>query len=325
MDKVTKCPAYNVGLFLVELPEKTWNGLDLATKEGLVAKCTLLHEYIHFIQDTATYYGMLYRNGRYNNATDGVMAPEVVGANIAETEGVNATVALEKGRMMFGDLVAGSVLLKENMAVAAQEYAFEGCGSVNIPKSDNYTAITRYVWRELPALCCRYLLTFSLYDMALCTEDPVVALLHLIDYFKTTNIDRKVRYYAEEELIGWLYDEGEACLEQKGMVDYAKIRGEVKLGNMMGRSIEDSLCTLPFEGGQVADHQQKNRLCSYFIQKSCMNLALRVNRPTVIARSLVEFKKSLDMEVLYPRFGQPYMLCIDENGNVNTNIGVIVK
>lgn len=71
--------------------------------------------------------------------------------------------------------------------------------------------------------------------------------------------------------------------------------------------------TLPCEDGVVKDHTNKHRLFSYFKQKVMSNITLRVNRPTIIIRSLMDFKltQDKDMKVFYKRFGQPYMLSVD--------------
>ena len=145
-------PSYKVGLFLVELPCGTWQALEKDSDESIKAECTLLHEYIHYIQDTATYYGVLYRNATYLKESIGAAASEIVGANIVETEGIQSEVTVVDGKLLFGNLVAGTKLMKENMAVVAQHYAFDDVCTVVIPTNNNYSAITHYIWREVPCL-----------------------------------------------------------------------------------------------------------------------------------------------------------------------------
>ena len=313
-------PSYKVGLFLVELPCDTWQALEKDSDESIKAECTLLHEYIHYIQDTATYYGVLYRNATYMNESTGAAASEIVGANIVETEGMQSDVTVADGKLMYGNHVAGTKLMKENMAVVAQHYAFDDVCTVVIPTNNNYSAITHYIWREVPCLRYCYLLTFSLYDMALCSEHPVDALLQLIGFFQKSCISRKSRYYEEEELVGWLYDKGEEFLEASGLLDYSTIKNANKIDGDISRILDDSMATLPCECGKVENHQRKFKLFSYFKQKVRANLALRINRPTIITRTLIELKQRKDMEVFYKTFGMPYMLNIDENGEVHTNV-----
>lgn len=318
-------PSYKVGLFLVELPCSTWLALQNNSEERINAECTLLHEYIHYIQDTATYYGVLYRNATYRKETIGVAAPEIAGANIVETEGMQSEVIVTEGKLMYGNFVAGSKLMKENMAVVAQHYVFDNVCAVVIPTNNNYTAITHYIWKEIPCFRNCYLLTFSLYDMALCSEHPVDTLLQLIGFFQKSSIPRKSRYYQEEELVGWLYDKGEEFLEASGLLDYSIIKNENKIGGDISSILDGSMATLPCECGKVENHQRKFTLFSYFKQKVRVNLALRINKPTIITRTLIELKQRKDMEVFYKTFGMPYMLNIDENGEVHTNVDLIFK
>ncbi len=318
-------PSYKVGLFLVELPCSTWLALQNNSEERINAECTLLHEYIHYIQDTATYYGVLYRNATYRKEIIGVAAPEIVGANIIETERMQLEVTVADGKLMYGNLVAGAKLMKENMAVVAQHYAFDNVCAVVIPTNNNYTAITHYIWKEIPCLRYCYLLTFSLYDMALCSEHPVDALLQLIEFFQKSSIPRKSRYYQEEELVGWLYDKGEEFLEASGLLDYSTIKNENKIGDDISSILDGSMATLPCECGKVENNQRKFTLFSYFKQKVRVNLALRINKPTIITRTLIELKQRKDMEVFYKTFGMPYMLNIDENGEVHTNVDFFLK
>ena len=305
---------------MVELPCSTWLALQNNSEERINAECTLLHEYIHYIQDTATYYGVLYRNATYRKETIGVAAPEIAGANIVETEGMQSEVIVTDGKLMYGNFVAGSKLMKENMAVVAQHYVFDNVCAVVIPTNNNYTAITHYIWKEIPCFRYCYLLTFSLYDMALCSEHPVDALLQLIGFFQKSCISRKSRYYEEEELVGWLYDKGEEFLEASGLLDYSIIKNENKIGGDISSILDGSMATLPCECGKVENHQRKFTLFSYFKQNVRANLALRINRPTIITRTLIELKQRKDMEVFYKTFGMPYMLNIDENGEVHTNV-----
>jgi len=202
----TKYPSYNVGFFLNELPISVWKSLYNGVGEILSAKCTLLHEYIHYLQDTATYHGSLYRIGKYNQSVTGVMAADVMGATIIDIEGKQDVVSEVKGKLMFGKFTVGSLLIKENMAVTAQNYAFGDIGVSNIPISCNYNAVTKYIWRKLKPLTSCYLLTFALYEMALTTENPSVALQELIGCLLGSDILRKVRYYTEEELVGMIYE-----------------------------------------------------------------------------------------------------------------------
>ena len=310
---------------MVELPCSTWLALQNNSEERINAECTLLHEYIHYIQDTATYYGVLYRNATYRKETIGVAAPEIAGANIVETEGMQSEVIVTDGKLMYGNFVAGSKLMKENMAVVAQHYVFDNVCAVVIPTNNNYTAITHYIWKEIPCFRYCYLLTFSLYDMALCSEHPVDTLLQLIGFFQKSSIPRKSRYYQEEELVGWLYDKGEEFLEASGLLDYSIIENENKIGGDISSILDGSMATLPCECGKVENHQRKFTLFSYFKQKVRVNLALRINKPTIITRTLIELKQRKDMEVFYKTFGMPYMLNIDENGEVHTNVDLFLN
>ena len=229
------------------------------------------------------------------------------------------------GKLMYGNHVAGAKLMKENMAVVAQHYAFDDVCTVVIPTNNNYSAITHYIWREVPCLRYCYLLTFSLYDMALCSEHPVDALLQLIGFFQKSCISRKSRYYEEEELVGWLYDKGEEFLEASGLLDYSTIKNANKIDGDISRILDGSMATLPCECGKVENHQRKFKLFSYFKQNVRTNLALRINRPTIITRTLIELKQRKDMKVFYKIFGMPYMLNIDEHGEVHTNVDLIFK
>ena len=244
----TKYPSYNVGFFLNELPISVWKSLYNGVGEILFAKCTLLHEYIHYLQDTATYHGSLYRIGKYNQSATGVMDADVMGATIVDAEGKQDVVSVVNGKLMFGGLTVGSLLIKENMAVTAQNYAFGDIGVSNVPTSDNYNAVTRYIWRELKPLTSRYLLTFALYEMALTTENPSVALQELVGCLRGAAFLRKVRYYTEEELVGMIFEEGETYLESKGLLDYDQIREVSALNRETFDVLEGSMETLPCEG-----------------------------------------------------------------------------
>ena len=133
------------------------------------------------------------------------------------------------------------------------------------------------------------------------------------------------RYYEEEELVGWLYDKGEEFLEASGLLDYSTIKNANKIDGDISRILDGSMATLPCECGKVENHQRKFKLFSYFKQNVRTNLALRINRPTIITRTLIELKQRKDMKVFYKIFGMPYMLNIDEHGEVHTNVDLIFK
>ena len=59
--------SYGTGEFTIHLKSSDWCAYHEPQNATINAKSSLLHEYIHYLQDTATYYGTIYRKQIYED------------------------------------------------------------------------------------------------------------------------------------------------------------------------------------------------------------------------------------------------------------------
>lgn len=96
--------------FRLELEPKYWSdsyGIQGTDKEKLSA---LLHEYIHYLQDTCTYYGALYRKESY----DGTVNNEIKGNSPDDIlDEIPNAISDSTGYVTYGNCCVGSSFMSK--------------------------------------------------------------------------------------------------------------------------------------------------------------------------------------------------------------------
>ena len=129
--------SYSPGAFTIELNDECYPIAHDMGFQDEKAQSGLLHEYIHYLQDTVTYYGAKYRTELYSKNVNMTVA----GGNgnsllsLPELAGMKTITIDDNGRPTFeGDLI-GATAIKENMARQAEFYVY------GIPEFNNSTAV----------------------------------------------------------------------------------------------------------------------------------------------------------------------------------------
>lgn len=157
----------NLG-FRLELDKNNWSSSFGIREDNADTLSALLHEYIHYLQDTCTYYGALYRREAYDKNIN----REIQGATPDEVcEVIPEVICDSTGYVTYGHCRIGSLLIKESMATVAQRYAFQRKVN-NIQIGDDYNIATNYILGKIPCLGNHELLLFALMDILLMAEDP---------------------------------------------------------------------------------------------------------------------------------------------------------
>lgn len=307
----------NIG-FRLELEPKNWSqsfGICEGNTEALSA---LFHEYIHYLQDTCTYYGALYRRESY----DGTVNKFVKGCSPDDIlREIPNKISDSTGYVTYGTCRVGSLLIKESMATMAQMYAFqESVG--NIQKCVDYNIASNYIVDNIPSMRSHKLLLFATMDILLMTEDPGRNLVILTSELKHRQIENFLQKDCDEKLLPDWYD---LCENQilAGIVCYDKVKNLDLEGEYWIRNtIKGTRGILMSEDTRLADVQDLFcKVVERLRENFCNNIQKRrMDDHAIVPRILAAFARGFCMNDFYNVFGFPIIVCSDIEYNPSTNI-----
>lgn len=242
----------------------------------------LLHEYIHFLQDTCTYFGVKLREDLYNNKEE-VNTHLIQGCDIkclGSFYGINSKEKylpkIAKGNgveiIRLGTSILGAKAIKENMAYVAQKYLYEDYNKHN----SEYAFISNFVEIECPFLKNNNLIQFALDDISLMTENPGKALIKMIEVFKVKKDEVVKLCYVDK--IKLFYDYCETILETNKLSQYNGIIDAV--GGVEGHLYS----YLPKEESNIDDIVH----CIVFFCKN--NYQQRLKKHSILSETLIDYK-----------------------------------
>ena len=308
--------------FFIELESKHWSltfGMNEADKNKVSA---LLHEYIHYLQDTTTYYGTMLRWYRFNPSSSSAGTPEIVGGSTDDIlNEMPAAFSVQNSVLYYGKVLVGSLLLKESMAVMAQRYVFGSNSSVrNIPLLVDYNFISTYISVEIPILEKKFLLQFAMCDTCLMSEHPGMSIVALTHYLKTVDL-KWIDSIGEEQCLDKFYELCEMCLA--GLLKYDSIsKNWLQEDHWLCEAYQGT-------GGIKIDATQKlhedkqlfSKVLTAIQSQYIGNLSNhRLRDHAILSRTLALFKAAADMNIFYQVFGQPIILCEDRSIPVPNNL-----
>lgn len=314
--------SYSPGEFTIHLKKADWTAYGDPQSASSDSKSALLHEYIHYIQDTASYYGTIYRKQIYENKKD----MDVIGANgdalidllcmgELSVEGMRPT--FDSGRNIC---ILGSLALKESMAQEAQRIVF-GERSIASSQSVYYRGITQIIDCYLPYAKDVTYLRFCIEDSCLMTDDPAKSLLQLLDSLVLQDIKALIEGLNEKEQIDILYKTIEGTLLELGLLRYDKIDTlGIDSQEFSYVNKEHMSCGLfNTEESFIAEHNRFMEVADIIDQKRIENLRRRKNEHSVVAQALRMFYESKEIHTLYNVFGMPMINSIDSEGQFISN------
>lgn len=308
--------------FFIELEPKHWSltfGVNEADKNKVSA---LLHEYIHYLQDTTTYYGAMSRWYRFNPSSSSAGTPEIIGGSTDDIlNEMPAAFSVHNSVLYYGKVLVGSLLLKESMAVMAQHYVYGANSSVrNIPTFVDYNLLTIYINEELPVLENKFLLQFAMCDTCLMSENPGLSFVALMHYLKTVDL-KWISTISETQCLNRFYELCELCLA--GLLKYDLI-------TKCWLQEDHWLCdAFRGTGGIKINATQKlhdnkqlfGKVLTAIQSQYIENLSNhRLRDHAKLCRALALFKDAPDMNIFYQVFGQPIILCEDRSIPVPNNL-----
>lgn len=309
----------NIG-FRLELEPKYWSdsfGIKETDKEKLSA---LLHEYIHYLQDTCTYYGALYRKESYDDTVNDTIKGSSPDDILYEMPNI---ISDSTGYVTYGNCRVGSLLIKESMATMAQMYAFQRCVG-NIPKCIDYNIATDYVVKINPCLRSHELLLFATMDILLMTDDPGYNLVVLTSELKNRHIDNLLKKDVDEKLLPDWYD---LCENQilAGLVCYDKVQNLNLEGDYWTQKTIIGTGHIEISKGVwlVNNKEIFCKVVERLRKNYCNNIKKRCNNDhAIVPRLLAAFARDFCMNDFYNMFGYPIIVCSDEQ--IRSNIKMFV-
>lgn len=311
--------SYNPDHFLIELTDG--KGYTDHINASIDAKSAYLHEYIHYLQDTATYYGAMLRSECILGNTN----KDVIGASVNELflPLCFGKLYIEDDRVYFEDtekLQLGSLALKESMAQEAQRYVF-GEKSVSSCSTVLYRGIKTIIDRALPSVSNFPLLRFVIEECCLMTTNPVSSLLTLITKLQNNDIAEILSENAEEPSAEMLHQKCETILENNSLLSYNTISAFDNAEISLQRNTLSKVASVLFTSQQdmVANfdrHQKAYKHIETFRQD---NLSKRIDDHFVIVRTLILYKQTLDITTWHSEFGFPMVRYVNNAGITEIN------
>lgn len=310
---------YNPDHFVIELSEGS--GHTDHTNASLDAKSAYLHEYMHYLQDTATFYGAMLRSERIWGKT----SKDVIGASADELflPLCFGKLYVEDDRVYFEEtekLQLGSLALKESMAQEAQRYLF-GEQSVRSCSTALYRGIKTVIDSALPSFSNYPLLRFVIEECCLTTTNPVSSLLTLITNLQNNDIAEILLENTEETLAEKLHHKCETILENNSLLSYNTISAFDNAEIFLQRNTLSKVASVLFTSQQdmVANldrHQKAYKHIETFRQD---NLSKRIDDHFVIVRTLILYKQTHDITTWHSEFGFPMVRYVNNAGNTEIN------
>lgn len=302
--------SYGIGCFNIELTERTWQAYVNPDGCSDKIKSELLHEYMHYLQDTATYFGTVYRRQVLSNEID----HDIKGgdADVLFMWPSMCDYSIANGKPVVLDprngnpIILGSLALKESMAQEAQRYVF-GDAVTTDSQAVYYHGIKDCINCFLPFLTNTPLARLCIEECCLMTDDPSKCLLIVLEELKQTDLQQRIDGLADAEMLDVLCNICDEILCSKGLLAYDKIDTldidtDTETITMMDYI---SGCLYPDEQSWRADEDRFCEIADYINGNRINNLRNSKNNHACISQALVKYKNSKDMNTLYSLFGMP--------------------
>lgn len=310
----------NLG-FRLELESKNWSQSFGIQEENTDVLSALLHEYIHYLQDTCTYYGALYRRESYEGTVNKFIKGSSPDDILRE---IPNRIVDSTGYVTYGTCRVGSLLIKESMATMAQRYAFrESAG--NIQKCVDYNIASNYIEDNIPCLRSHKLLLFATMDILLMTEDPGRNLVILTSELKLRHIENLLQKDCDEKLLPDWYD---LCENQilAGIVCYEKVKNLDLEGEYWTRKTIEGTGGIQISGDMILANNQD--LFCKVVERLRENYAYNIQKRrmgdhAIVPMILAAFARGFCMNDFYNVFGFPIIVCSDET--IAPNISMFDK
>lgn len=297
----------NLG-FRLELEPKNWSQSFGVFEENTEVLSALLHEYIHYLQDTCTYYGALYRRESYNGTVNKFVkgcSPDDILREIPNK------ISDSTGYVTYGTCRVGSLLI--TMATMAQIYVFQGAVG-NIQRYVDYNIASNYIVENIPCLQSHKLLLFATMDILLMTEDPGRNLVILTSELKHRHIEKLLQKDCDEKLLADWYD---LCENQilTGIVCYEKVMDLDLEGKYWAcQTIKGTGGIKISKDMRLADNEDLFcKVVERLRENFCNNIQKRrMDDHAIAPRILAAFARGFCMNDFYNVFGFPIIVCSDE-------------
>lgn len=308
--------------FLMELDPDCWSASIGVGEKDVDKISAILHEYIHFLQDTTTYYGAILRNAKFHPESSNADNPSIVGGLLTDIVNVlGAQYQHTPNGVYYGNVLIGSRLIKESMATLAQKYALLGVAS-NIPKGQDYNLIEFYIDDVLPCLKQKRLLHFVICDVCLMCADPGFAFGALVQHLMNdVNLTQFVQSDIQEKLAEQFYDLCETYLigiitehpitrnwlsEDHWLVDAYRGTGLIEIDK--GVQLKDN----PDIFEKVLTQLQKQYIENFAEHREKCH--------STITQILMVFARQRDIGLFYNVYGMPIMKTVMPDGTILTNV-----
>lgn len=303
--------SYYLGHFAISLEQHLWDAYKNPQKCSNQNKSEYLHEYTHYLQDTATFYGHIYREQIWLKNID----EDVKGGNADDLFlPLFGEYRIEElnGRPVYYEsdnsspIILGSLALKESMAQEAQRYVF-GNNSTRNSQSVLYCGIKRVIDEFLPYADNFPVLRFCIEDCCLMTEDPSKSLLLLLKFLQNNNLDKRLSSLTETDQIDEIYNTCEVFFNNAGLSCYGSLSVDSFDNDAVKQYAVESITGILYQTEKDLN-DDIDRFCEIaekINESRVKNLSCRLSNHTVIAHTLYDFKQTKDMKTMYNVFGMP--------------------
>lgn len=311
--------SYNPDHFVIELSDG--KGYTDHINASVDAKSAYFHEYMHYPQDTATYYGAMLRSERVL----GKVNKDVIGASADELflPLCFGRLYVEDDRVYFEEtekLQLGSLALKESMAQEAQRYLF-GEQSVRSCSTVLYRGIKTVIDCALPSISNFPLLRFVIEEYCLMTMNPVSSLLTLITKLQDNDITVLLSENSEVASAEKLHHKCETILENNFLLSYKAIYAFDNAEISLQRNTLSKVASVLFTSQQdmVANLDRYQKAYKHIETFRQDNLSKRIDDHFVIVRTLIQYKQTHDITTWHSEFGFPMVKFVNNAGNIEIN------
>lgn len=287
-------PYYDTPSFLISIPAKSWNAVTDTPCNDKVSVSQLLHEYIHYLQATTTYYGHAHRYNLYD-------------ANSECSKDVKYGLSMME--------------LKENMARNAQRYIHDDY-CMAIPNNPEYIVAEDYAENIIKGIKRHPLLLFVIQYAALCTPVPIESfdyLLHTLSQSSLSqdwgdnSVDERI---AEKVLVSCL-----SILHDANMIDDCDLPIEEAQHPQQFEIIRGVYKDIFLEDESLlGKHRSFDKITSKVMANCVGNMKKCLENNTLVVDVLMQFKQTMDFKTLFDVFGSPLMRCEDQSGHIITNV-----
>ena len=317
--------SYSPGYFTIELNDGNYHiAHDLGLQDKGV-QSALLHEYVHYLQDTVTYYGAKYRGECYSGTIDKLIA----GGNDSSALGfpymggdfeIN-----DDGRLLFDGEIVGATAIKENMARQAELYVFGALKGATY-NAMTYKAITMFTKCFSEELSKNHLAMFVIDDCCMGTSDPSTSIVALMEHIDIQSVEGHLKHN-DKDLVSWLYPMIHAVFESNNILfdqeidilqfETEKWKTACNTGIVKQIYATSDICK--------ANEDDATTLINIIEEAYHRNATLRRANHSVLTDSLMDFKQHCDFERLFARYGIPLIKKTGTCDPKDSNLDIILQ